>query len=411
MRGPQYDFPEVLRESDCRPLIRPFGAPSPKGEGFPTLNNHLPNQKQEGEDILAVLQEFKCPCCDGAIEFNTTSQNMKCPYCDTEFEIEAIKAYNQSLSGSGEDMTWQTAPGAQWQEDEATGLRSYCCESCGGEIIGDANTAATECPFCGNPVVMTGQFAGDLKPDLVIPFKLDKKAAKAALKRHYQGKHFLPKRFKDENHLDEIKGIYVPFWLFETDADADIHYKATRVRSWSDSNYRYTETQYYAVLRAGQIGFDWVPVDGSTKMADDLMESVEPFDISEAVDFETAYLAGYLADKYDVDAQQSVERANQRIRSSTEEMFADTVRGYATVIPMSTNIRLQNGKAKYALYPIWLLNSTWEGKQYTFAMNGQTGKMVGDLPLDRQAYRKCLFSLAGIISAITFGLSYLLWLL
>ena len=288
---------------------------------------------------------------------------------------------------------------------------SYVCKSCGGEIVGDKTTAATSCPFCGNPVVMMGQFSGSLKPDYVIPFQVDKKAAKAALKQHYGGKRLLPKVFKDQNHIDEIKGIYVPVWLFNADADANIRYKATKVRAWSDSNYNYTETSFYAISRGGKIGFERVPVDGSTKMDDALMESIEPYDFTCAVDFQTAYLAGFLADKYDVDSEQSIERANERIKKSTENAFASTVQGYSTVIPESTSIRLQNGKAKYALYPVWLLNTTWNGQRYTFAMNGQTGKFVGDLPLDKGAYKKWLFGLTSLIGAAVFAVSYLLWLL
>ena len=361
---------------------------------------------------MSALQEYKCPCCGGAIEFDSESQNMKCPYCDTEFEMETLKSYDEALKSEGnDDMHWETNAGGEWQAGETDGMRVYSCKSCGGEIVGDETTAATECPFCGNPVVMMGQFSGALKPDYVIPFKLDKEAAKKALNKHYEGKRLLPKVFKDQNHIDAIKGVYVPFWLFDTDAEANIRYKATRVRAWSDSNYNYTETSFYSVLRGGNIGFERVPVDGSTKMADDLMESIEPYDFSQAVDFQTAYLAGYLADKYDVDAEQSIERANERIKKSTESAFASTVNGYASVIPENTNIRLQNGKAKYALYPVWLLNTTWNGQKYTFAMNGQTGKLVGDLPMDKAAYKKWLFGLAGIVSAAVFGISYLLWLL
>ena len=141
------------------------------------------------------------------------------------------------------------------------------------------------------------------------------------------------------------------------------------------------------------------------------MESLEPFDFSEAVDFQTAYLAGYLADKYDVDAEQSIGRANDRIKQSTADAFSATVQGYTAVTPEATSIRLQNGQSKYALYPVWLLNTTWKGKKYTFAMNGQTGKLVGDLPLDKSAYNKWLFGLTGIIGAAIFVASYLLWLL
>lgn len=357
---------------------------------------------------MSVLQQYKCPCCDGAIEFDTQVQKMKCPYCDTEFEMQTLVDYDKVLQEQQpEDMSWEAQADNQWQPGETEGMRVYCCNSCGGQIVGDETTAATECPFCGNPVVMMGQFAGDLKPDYVIPFKFDKAAAKAALQNHYKGKKLLPKVFKDENHLDEIKGVYVPFWLFDADANANIRYKATRVRMWSDSNYNYTKTSHYAVLRGGSLGFCRVPVDGSTKMDDALMESIEPFDFKDAVDFQTAYLSGFFADKYDVDAQQSIERANQRIRTSTEEAFAATVQGYNSVLPVSSNIQLQNGSSKYALYPVWLLNTTWNGQKYTFAMNGQTGKMVGDLPMDKGLFWKWFGGLTGAVTAAVFVLFWL----
>ena len=361
---------------------------------------------------MAVLQQYKCPCCDGAIEFSSAAQKMKCPYCDTEFEMETLQAYDQVLQQeTGDDMTWDTAAGGEWTEGETEGLRVYVCQTCGGEIVTDEHTGATSCPYCGNPVVMMGQFAGDLKPDWVIPFKLDKNAAVEALKRHYTGKRLLPKVFADENHLREIKGVYVPVWLFVTDAEANLRWKATRTRSWSDSNYIYTETQHYSVTRGGTIGFQRVPVDGSSKMDDALMESIEPYDFSEAVDFQTAYLSGFLADKYDVDSEQSVTRANERIRRSTEEAFTATVGGYSTLIPVSNQVSLRNGAAKYALYPVWLLTTEWNGKNYIFAMNGQTGKFVGDLPMDKAAFKKWLFGIAGAVSVACFAISYLLWLL
>lgn len=361
---------------------------------------------------MAVIQEYKCPCCGGAIAFDSTIQKMKCPYCDTEFEMETLEDYDKELKNERpDDMEWETDSVNKWENEEAEGLRSYVCKSCGGEIVGDENTAATSCPFCGNPVVVMGQFSGAWKPDYVIPFKLDKKAAKAALRKHYEGKRLLPKVFRDENHIDEVKGVYVPFWLFDADADANMRYKATQTRIWSDSEYCYTETSYFAISRGGRIGFERVPVDGSKKMPNDLMESIEPFDFSEAVDFQTAYLAGYLADKYDVDVEQSIKRANERIRRSTEEAFEATVQGYATVTKEAGSIQLCNSKVKYALFPVWLLSTTWNGQNYLFAMNGQSGKMVGNLPLDKSAYRKWLFGLTGIIGAAVFATSYLLWLL
>ncbi len=361
---------------------------------------------------MAVIQDFKCPCCDGAIEFNSSVQKMKCPYCDTEFEVADILAYNEATADQpeGDEMHWDSSAGQEWQEGETEGMRVYTCNTCGGEIIGDEHTGATECPFCSNPVVMTGTFAGDLKPDLVIPFKLDKKAAMEALRKHYNGKKLLPKVFKDENRIKEVKGIYVPFWLFDARAEGYVRYKASRVRTWSDSSYNYVETSYYNVVRAGELGFESVPVDGSTKMDDALMEAIEPFDLSAAVDFQTAYLAGYFADKYDVDAESSLERAGARIKESTAQALAGTVHGYHTVVPVSTSIRLKNSTAKYALCPVWLLNTKWNGQTYTFAMNGQTGKLVGDLPMDKGLFWKWFFGVSAGVCAAIFALMSLLWL-
>ena len=361
---------------------------------------------------MAELQEYKCPNCGGALEFNSSIQKMKCPYCDTELDMDSLQALDEALKNQlDEDLTWTSQAGGEWESGETDNMSVYVCKSCGGEIVGDESTAATSCPFCDNPVVMMGRFSGDLKPDYVIPFKLDKKAAKEKLSKHLVGKILLPKVFKDQNHIDEVKGLYVPFWLFDTEADADIQYQATRVRSWSDKDYNYTETNYFSVLRSGQLGFERIPVDGSSKLDNQLMESIEPFDFSEAVNFQTAYLAGYLADKYDVGAEESLSHANRRVKQSTETVFANTVTNFDTVVAESSNIRLKNGSTKYVLYPVWILNTTWNGKKFVFAMNGQTGKFVGDLPLDKQAYRRWLIGIGVAASLVSYAAAWLINLL
>lgn len=297
--------------------------------------------------------------------------------------METLRELDTALKQEqASDFTWESQPEGRWSEEETANFRTYICNSCGGEIVGDEHTAATNCPYCDNPVVMAGSFQGELRPDLVVPFQLDKEQAKAALSRHLQKKPLLPKLFKSQNRIESIQGIYVPFWLFNTDVDAVIRYKATRIHHWSDSNYNYTRTSVYNLFRSGSIGFDNVPVDGSSQISNDLMESIEPYDLRQGVDFQTAYLAGYLADKFDVVADDCKARANERIRTSTEEAFAATTAGYSSVIPQSTNIRLSGGRVRYALLPAWILTTRYQNEIYTFAMNGQTGKMVGNLPID-----------------------------
>ena len=335
---------------------------------------------------------------------------MKCPYCDTEFDVESVKNLEEDRSNDKEDeFDWKYESESKWNEDD--GMAVYSCKSCGGEIVCEDVTAATSCPYCGNPVVFVGNLSGELMPDLVIPFKLDKNAAKDGLKRHLMGKRLLPKVFKSENRINEVKGIYAPFWLFDTDADAKIRYHATRTRFWCDSNYNYTETIHYALIREGSLSFDNVPVDGSEKLDDTLMESIEPYNFDEAVDFKTAYLSGFLADKYDVTSEESQPRANERIKQSTENAFMSTTMGYATVVPERSYVRTTSGRVRYALLPVWLMTTEWKGKKYTFAMNGQTGKFVGDLPMDKKSFFMHLGLWFAGITAAVMGLLYLLWLI
>lgn len=352
---------------------------------------------------MPEVNDYKCPCCGAKLEFNSSVQKMKCPYCDSEFDIEAVQDYNEQLSQStGDDMTWETEAGSEWSEGETGGMRVYECKSCGGQIIAGETTGASFCPYCDNPVIMAGAFSGDLRPDLVIPFKFDKAAAKSAFEKYISGKSLLPKVFRDQNHIDEIKGIYVPVWLFGAEANASMCFRGEKKRRWSDADYNYVETSYYQAIRKGKMAYEHVPVDGSEKMPDDLMESIEPFDFSQAVEFRTAYLSGYLADKYDVSAKDSIQRANDRIKKSTEAAFRNTVTGYDTVECESSSVKLNSGKAQYALYPVWILNTTWNGERFTFAMNGQSGKLVGNLPADKGKAAAMFCGITGAVSLICF---------
>jgi len=358
---------------------------------------------------MAELMEYKCPCCGARLTFSSALQRMKCEYCDSEFDVETLKAYDEALKDAEElPPEVETSDGEQWRTDETSGLRIYSCQSCGGEVVGDETLAASACPFCGNPVIMKAQFAGDLRPELVIPFQLDKEAAKKGFEKHLMGKRLLPKVFRSQNHIDEIKGVYVPFWIYDTSASGTAEFRATTTRHWSDSRYNYTETKYYSVVRGGTMAFENIPADGSKKMDDALMDSLEPYDMSKAVDFQTAYLSGYFADRYDMTAEDCKPRASRRVRASAEQALRDTVDGYLTVTTQSVNLKTSGGRSRYALLPVWLLNTTWNGKQYRFAMNGQTGKFVGDLPVDKAA-RFRWFALVGLGVAV--GLYGLLTLL
>ncbi|MBR5618876.1 MAG: hypothetical protein IKW76_04005 [Clostridia bacterium] len=325
---------------------------------------------------MAELMDYKCPACSGALQFDPASQKMLCPFCGSTFEMAELQAMDAQAQQAAE---WQSADAGEWNDED---VAVYRCESCGGEIVGDDTTAATACPFCGNPVVMAGRVSGEFKPEYVLPFKLEKKAATEKLKQYLAKKKFAPAAFVKNNRIQEICGLYVPVWLYDSDIHAAARFEATRKRTWTQGDTEYTETSYYDVYREGDMSFANIPVDGSTKMPEDLLESVEPFDFAQAVPFQTAYLAGYLADKYDVSMEQGAARVNERMQQSAEDTLRKTVKSFDSVDSRSTQIRLVRGVAKYVLYPVWLLNTVYNGETYTFAMNGQSGKFVGNVPVD-----------------------------
>ncbi len=349
------------------------------------------------------VQEFKCPGCGAMLQFNPSEQNLKCPFCDTEISI------NEAQFTESETQTnlWEPMSAGDWKEGETQGMRVYACRSCGGEIIADESTGATNCPYCGSQVIMKEQFSGDLRPDYIIPFRHDKEAAKAAYRKHLEGKKFLPPFFKSGAHIDELKGIYVPFWLFDAEIGVDAVYRGEKVRHYTEGEYDCEEIETYQLDRKGVVSYHHVPVDGSSKIDQVLMESIEPFDKKDLVEFQPAYLAGYLADRYDISQDQCIERAQDRMENSSRQAFRSSVADYSSIHVEKEDMTVLHSRYWYALYPVWLLNTSWEGKKYTFAMNGQTGQLIGDLPSDSGSYWKYVGIRTVIIAAVLFILSWI----
>lgn len=350
------------------------------------------------------VTNYKCPNCSGPLVFSGSEQKTVCEYCGSSFDIAEIEFMYASDDTVEIDPQWDTNQTGRFSSQEASQMRSYTCPSCGAILICDGSTAATSCPYCGNPTIIGSQFSGGLKPDLVIPFKLGKAAAVSALKEYYKGKKFLPKSFVDSNHIDEIKGVYVPFWLFDGKANASMRFRGVKEQRRTSNNKETIHKDYYAIHREGSLAFEKVPVDGSSQMPDTHMDAIEPFDYNGLQPFSMAYMPGYLASKYDEDAEECSKRANARIQASVESVFAGTVRGYSAVTKEYSRIDLSQGNISYALMPVWMLSTKWNGQSFLFAMNGQTGKLIGDLPVDNSmywsAFAKIALPLAGILALI-----------
>lgn len=328
----------------------------------------------------------KCPSCSAPLKYNGALGKFKCDYCDSEFTMEELK---NKTNASKDDYNEVKKDEVQHEEQilkqvDNTEYVSYNCPDCGAEIIADENTASTFCVYCGNTSIIKSRLSGQFAPTKIIPFKTEKQQAIDAFKNLSKGRPLMPKMFNNEANIEKIQGVYIPFWLYDFSVQGGIRATATKVKSWTSGEYHYTKTDTYNVTRAGAMHYEKIPVDGSTRFDNDIMNSLEPFYFHYLEDYNHAYLSGFLAEKYDVDSTKAMSEASSRAISSARNVMLADMKGYNTkaIKDDTLSINELDKKVEYVLLPVWMVNVKYKGKMYIFAMNGQTGEFIGDIPLD-----------------------------
>jgi DNA-directed RNA polymerase subunit RPC12/RpoP len=333
--------------------------------------------------LMDSVKKYSCPNCNAKLEFNPLKQNWICQYCSVEYNREQVDAANKHEEELDQEMPE---------------LDSYTCSACGAELIADSTTSATFCLYCKNPTIIKTRFSGKFKPKSVIPFRLTGDQAKELYKKWIKRRLFAPDIFKQKEEIDKVSGIYAPFWLFDCTVDGTVMGEATRVKSWSDGKYRYTQTKYYNVTRKGKARYNRVPVDASKKLDDKFMHMIEPFDYNDITDFSMKYMSGFLAEKYDVESSEAESIMKSRVEGYLEERLKGTVNGYSSFSISNSQIFLSQIMQSYSMLPIYLLINKYKGKEHIFIVNGQTGKVVGNTPISH--VKQILFGLATFIVAL-----------
>ncbi len=355
-----------------------------------------------------ALKEYKCPNCGAPLLFDPDSQSVICNNCQTVFDISALNALIESEENPADttEFDW-----GSYQSDldlsESLDTKVYNCHSCGAIIEANPETAATTCPYCGNNVVLDEKLSSGLKPNGIIPFKIKKDDIRGIIDSYYKDKKLLPKNFFSDAVLEKVQGVYVPFWLFNGNVDGDMAMNAAMVRTYVQGDYDVTETSHYLLKRQGAMTFGNVPVDASVRMDNDLMDSVEPYDFNELKPFDPAYLTGFVADRFDTTPDEELNRAETRMMSTTLDSFRSTA-----TLPVTSfaykDLRLSDPSVKYALLPVYVVNCEYKGVKYRYAINGQTGKMVGELPIgkaeSRSYFWKTFIKYFGIFMVASTGL-------
>lgn len=343
---------------------------------------------------------YKCPSCNAPLSFNIETQDFTCEFCGGH--------YNKAQLDKMQSKSLEAAPAFDNDQKNFTNDNNlYVCPTCGAEVMTDSELSASAiCHYCHSPIVLSGRLGGEFCPDMIIPFKITKERALEDFgswtKKH---KFFLAKGFTEQKSLETIKGVYVPYWL--ADCIVEGHISADcfqRIGSVRSGDYIINTENKFRVERHGSLRLDGIPADGSTKADDALMESIEPFDYSALENFKMSYLSGHYAEKYDVTKDQVYGRINQRAVEAAKTEFMGTIKNYTRKVVLNQNYQMRGIRWKYVMLPMWFLTYSYKGSNYYYAMNGQTGKYGGTLPINK--LKLALFSF-GIPIGIALLLSFL----
>lgn len=332
------------------------------------------------------IVEYKCPNCSADLKFEPSTQKLSCEYCGGSFTIEEIKKLFAKNESQAKEQT------KEQEKDFSENTNLYHCSSCGAEIMATNQQTALFCYYCHNPVILSGKMTGKYRPQKVIGFKISREDAVKKF-QDWCFKRFVPNDFKTDKQLEKITGLYVPFWLTNGTVKVDFNAKATKVRHWTSGSYNYTETKEYEIIRAGGIKTEGVPADGSERIEDELMESIEPFNYEGMKDFSMSYLSGFYAEKFDIDNEKMLPRVKERLAAACKKIAMDSIKDYTTVEVKKEKYDVIDVKTEYAMLPVWFMSYKYKDQVYEFVMNGQTGKIAGTPPLDEGKLRLCTWGL------------------
>lgn len=349
---------------------------------------------------MSTVIHYKCPNCGSDMAFDSQTGMLRCGSCGRTDSIDQMAGKSQTSGGdytyqmdeedrqaaeSGFNQEYSNTSDTDEQsnhstfgENEAT---EYHCKNCGAVLITDAQTTATTCSFCGAGVVLGDRLTGSLAPAKVIPFSINKEQAQEAFRKWCRKGLLTPSDFMTADRIKNISGIYVPFWLYDLNGRGELDATCTRVRTYTMGEWIYTETKYYHVYRKVDLNYSRIPCDASKKMEDGMMDKLEPYEYNNLKEFNMPYLAGYIAEKYDFNDEEMLPRIKQRASSYVDNYINSTIGGYTTVNVHQKFINILKRKAEYTLMPVWMVYYDYKKADHIFAMNGQTGKVVGRPPL------------------------------
>lgn len=350
--------------------------------------------------------EYKCENCGGELRFDPTLGKLKCDFCGSTYDLDELEDehdhdHDHAEHGDDQKNSPEAVPYAKATDDSTDvkeDLRAFVCPHCAAEVVTDKDTVATKCVFCGTPMLLDEQLKGSFTPSRVIPFEVDRKQIADLYEQYIRTKPFYPEEYSKANVIEKIRSVYLPFWLYDLKMSGQLQATGEITSTFTTGEWIITTHNVYQLWRQGEMDFHRIPAIASSRTPRDAMDALEPYDYSKLKDWNPGYLAGYLASRYDLDEQQNLDIARQRAESSFNQAMTGTLGGYQALRITGGQMDHSQVHPEYVLMPAYLLFMDYDqDADRLVAINGQTGRIVGNVPVDRRkATRFFLWRFAGL---------------
>ena len=337
-------------------------------------------------------KKYNCPNCAAELYWDADASALKCEYCGkqyqpAELDVLASSAEKPAAPAQEEKVSRETTDQDKVSDNssktDTADLVVYSCKNCGAEVITSKSTIATTCAFCGRAISLSDKLIGDFAPDAVIPFAIDEKKAKEIYKAYTKQGVLSPSVFNKQSVIKKIKGVYVPFWLHSYDENAHVVIAAENTHSHRRGDDKVIDHEMFSIDMQVDGRFTSIPTDGLKNLDDKLMGAIEPFDYTKLTKFNPAYMAGFYAEEYDESAEVKIEDAKERSKTCVSGEAMAQAGPFMEKVVTNYSPTYQNVESKYAMLPVWLFNVDYKGEIHQFAVNGETGKIAGKLPISK----------------------------
>lgn len=315
---------------------------------------------------------YQCSNCNANIKFSIELQTMLCDHCGTTMDPYAVEDKGNAME-------------SVVSEDEFE-ITVFSCPQCGGELLSYEDTAATFCSYCGGSTILSSRISKEKRPQYIIPFQKTKEQCKEAYAKMIKRSFFAPKEMRDKDYISRFRSIYMPYWMYTFEKNGPVIFKGAKHKIYDNMKY----TDIYRIESEVEAEYKGLVYDASSAFSDALSNAIAPFEWWGAKSFTPAYLSGFYADIGDVSPDLYEEEARKIARDDMcRRMREDPVCQEYEVSELLEEVMLnQEPKVELAMLPVWFLSFRKKDRVSYAVVNGQTGEVAGDLPIDKKSFSR-----------------------